>query len=77
MANLVIGFKLIIFFAMLKQSISPGMVDTPFQDTAYGSDRATAKRTTMKSLKPEDVADAVVYALSAPATVQVNSNLIV
>jgi NADP-dependent 3-hydroxy acid dehydrogenase YdfG len=48
------------------------MVDTDFADTALGKEKGQAARATLPCLKAQDVADAVVYALSAPATVQVS-----
>ena len=47
--------------------IEPGMVDTPFFDNRPGPDRA---------LHDEDIASAVVYALSQPEQVDVNEILI-
>jgi NADP-dependent 3-hydroxy acid dehydrogenase YdfG len=47
--------------------IEPGMVDTPFFDSRPGSDRA---------LQPDDVAGAVLYALSQPPHVDVNEVLV-
>ncbi len=47
--------------------LEPGMVDTPFFDDRPGPDRA---------LHDEDVARAVIYALSEPARVDVNEILI-
>ena len=46
--------------------ISPGTVDTPFYDEPPGDDPLT----------PEDVADAVVFALTRPARVNVNDILL-
>jgi NADP-dependent 3-hydroxy acid dehydrogenase YdfG len=47
--------------------IEPGMVDTPFFDNRPGTDRA---------LRDEDIASAVVFALSQPEKVDVNEILI-
>ena len=47
--------------------IEPGMVDTPFFDTRPGPDRA---------LHDEDIANAVIYALTQPERVDVNEVLI-
>lgn len=46
--------------------VAPGMVDTPFFDT----------KPELEALHPEDVANAVVWALSQPARVDVNDILI-
>jgi len=56
-------------------SISPAMVDTDFHETAYGVEAGHKVRSVLPSLKPKDVADAVVYALSAPPSVQVHDIL--
>ena len=47
--------------------IEPGLVDTPFYDNPPGPDNA---------LHEDDIADAVLYALSRPARVDVNEMLI-
>ena len=47
--------------------IEPGMVDTPFFDNRPGPDRA---------LHEDDIANAVIYALSQPDRVDVNEILI-
>ncbi|MVN86618.1 SDR family NAD(P)-dependent oxidoreductase [Deinococcus sp. HMF7620] len=50
--------------------IRPGMVDTYFGDTQQGEAHKAAW------LRPEDVADAVVYALTAPAHVRIDEVLL-
>lgn len=50
--------------------VVPGEVDTPMQDGASEADRA-------QMLRPEDVADAIVYAVSRPAHVTVNDVMLV
>jgi NADP-dependent 3-hydroxy acid dehydrogenase YdfG len=46
--------------------VAPGMVDTPFFDT----------KPEMEALHPEDVADAVIWAMTRPARVDVNDILV-
>jgi NADP-dependent 3-hydroxy acid dehydrogenase YdfG len=51
--------------------VSPGPVDTSMWDgIAFGAERAVPDRATM--LTPEDVAAAVLYAVTQPATVNVD-----
>ena len=55
--------------------IRPGRVTTEFYDTALGDPEAAAraKDTGIRELSPGDVADAVLYAVSAPAHVNVSA----
>lgn len=54
-------------------SISPGIVETEFATVhAFGSDDAKDKYKEMKALQAVDVAQAVVYCLSAPDHVDTN-----
>ena len=46
--------------------IEPGMVDTPFFDS----------KPSIEALKPEDIANAVMYAVSQPPHVDVNEILV-
>ncbi len=57
-------------FGLRVTEIRPGMVDTFFGDSEQGADYKAAW------LKPEDVAQAVLYALSAPAHVRVDEVLL-
>ena len=54
-------------------SISPGIVETEFATVhAFGSEDAKDKYKQMKALQAVDVAQAVVYCLSAPDHVDTN-----
>lgn len=57
--------------------ISPGVVETEFDIVQNFGDEAAAKRrySSMNCLQPEDVADAVVWAVSAPDHVDVHDIL--
>jgi len=50
-------------------AISPGLVDTPFQVRALGKEGAEQFIQKLPHLVAKDVADALIYALSAPANV--------
>jgi NADP-dependent 3-hydroxy acid dehydrogenase YdfG len=52
------------------QSISPGLVRTEFQD-GFPDDGTKEAVSQMPALKPEDIAEAVLYILSTPPHVQV------
>lgn len=55
--------------------ICPGRVATEIYDAAFDDPETSAaiKKTGINDLKPEDVADAIVYALNAPQRVNVSS----
>ena len=55
-------------------NVAPGMVETDFARVRFGGDeaRAAAVYADTEPLTPEDVADAVVYALTRPARVNVS-----
>nr|XP_018669275.1 dehydrogenase/reductase SDR family member 11-like isoform X1 [Ciona intestinalis] len=55
-------------------SVSPGYVETSFAPTMYSNEpgRADALYNSMKCLQPNDIADGIIYALSAPPHVDVN-----
>ncbi|XP_053384689.1 dehydrogenase/reductase SDR family member 11-like [Mercenaria mercenaria] len=59
-------------------SISPGLVETEFSHRMYTHDpqRAVQKYSQFENLKPEDVADGIIYALSAPGHVQIHEVMI-
>lgn len=58
-------------------SISPGFVETGFARVYYGSeDKARETYGRFEVLQPEDVAEAVVYALAAPQRAQVHDLLL-
>ncbi|XP_054989535.1 dehydrogenase/reductase SDR family member 11 isoform X1 [Sorex araneus] len=59
--------------------ISPGLVETQFAFKLHDKDpeKAAATYENIKCLKPEDVAEAVIYVLSAPPHVQVSLTPIV
>ncbi|XP_026636541.1 dehydrogenase/reductase SDR family member 11 isoform X5 [Microtus ochrogaster] len=58
--------------SLLAQCISPGLVETRFAFKLHDKDpeRAAATYEDIKCLKPEDVAEAVIYVLSTPPHVQ-------
>lgn len=57
--------------------VSPGVVETEFHQHFFGSEaRAHATYATIPVLRPEDVADAILYALSCPPHMEVNDVLI-
>ncbi|XP_078490442.1 dehydrogenase/reductase SDR family member 11-like [Ciona intestinalis] len=55
-------------------SVSPGYVETSFAPTMYANEpgRAAALYNSLKCLQPNDIADGIIYALSAPPHVDVN-----
>nr|XP_055113038.1 dehydrogenase/reductase SDR family member 11 isoform X1 [Symphalangus syndactylus] len=59
--------------SLLAQCISPGVVETQFAFKLHDKDpeKAAAAYEQMKCLKPEDVAEAVIYVLSTPAHIQI------
>lgn len=58
-------------------SISPGLVETEFAARMYkDEERAKNIYSSFKCLEADDIAEALVYALSAPAHVQVHDILI-
>ena len=58
-------------------SVSPGFVETDFHRGYFSSEeRAQALYQSMKVLEPEDVADAVLYALASPPHVEVHDILL-
>ena len=57
-------------------AISPGFVETEFAEVYSGSkEKARETYSRFEVLQPEDVAAAIVYALGAPARVQVHDVL--
>ena len=57
------------------QSLSPGAVETDIIIRAYGPESAEMSKkyfNSYKVLQPKDIADAIVYVLSAPAHVNVD-----
>jgi len=62
--------------AVRVSAISPGFVETDFHQTLKGGDPAFAKPVDFPMLSADDVADAVVYALQAPAHVQIHDVLL-
>jgi len=56
--------------------ISPGMVQTEFLERALGKEVADKRYSAIKPMQANDIADSVIYALSAPAHVQVKDILI-
>ena len=58
--------------------IKPGLVETPFSTVRFhgDSERAAKVYTGIEALQAEDIADAVVYAATAPAHVQIAEMLI-
>ncbi len=59
-------------------TVSPGLVETEFSRVRFGGDdaRATAVYADTVPLTPDDIADAVVYAVSAPPHVNVAEVLV-
>jgi len=56
--------------------ISPGMVETELFERARGKETSDRLLSAIKVMKPNDIADSVIYALSAPAHVQVKDILL-
>jgi 3-hydroxy acid dehydrogenase / malonic semialdehyde reductase len=54
-------------------TIDPGLVETEFSEVRFHGDKERAKKTylNMTPLTPEDIADAVLYAATRPAHVQI------
>ncbi len=59
-------------------SIDPGMVETRFSEVRFGGDKERAAKVYANTtpLTPDDVADAIVWALTRPAHVNVSSVLL-
>lgn len=55
--------------------ISPGLVETEFKERMSSAEEAKQLYSSLETLKPEDIADAVMYAISAPAHVDVHDIL--
>jgi len=56
--------------------ICPGVVDTEFADRALGPGSRERMKAMIPAIEAQDVADTVVYALSAPPTVEVQEILV-
>lgn len=54
-------------------TVQPGIVETPFSEIRFHGDREKAKSVYqgIEALHPEDIADVILYALSAPKRVQI------
>lgn len=65
--NLSMNFFCLFFFSF--KSVSPGMVDTELLDTF-----SSGFKDFMTKLQPEDVTQAILYALGTPDRVQVRRN---
>ncbi|CAG7816059.1 unnamed protein product, partial [Allacma fusca] len=58
-------------------SISPGLVETEFAIRAMGQEQGElVYKTRENKLQAQDIVDALIYALSAPASAQVHDILI-
>lgn len=59
-------------------SISPGIVETPFYDVLYDGNEKQIEgfMKSVTALQPSDVVEALLYALSAPARVQVHDIIV-
>lgn len=55
-------------------TIQPGMVETPFSEVRFHGDKARAANVyeNIEALQPEDIADAITYAVESPRRVQVS-----
>jgi len=54
------------------QAISPGYVETDFLvNASFTADQSRSVFTSMKAIQPSEVADSVIYIMSAPQHVQV------
>jgi len=56
--------------------ISPGLIQTPFVESAVGAEKAKPLFSGYQPLKPEDIAEIVISQLSLPQTVQVQDVLV-
>jgi NADP-dependent 3-hydroxy acid dehydrogenase YdfG len=56
-------------------SIDPGMVETEFSEVRFRGDKEKAAKVyqNITTLKPEDIADAIVWAASRPAHVNIHT----
>lgn len=54
------------------QSISPGLVETEFLSRTFDAEVAKATYGSVESLKPNDIAESVIYILQAPPHVEIN-----
>lgn len=54
-------------------TIQPGIVETPFSEVRFHGDRKRAESVYegIEALHPEDIADVILYVLSAPKRVQI------
>ncbi|CAM1154634.1 Uncharacterised protein g11325 [Pycnogonum litorale] len=66
----------IFFFSLTLQSVSPGYVETEFEARMNGDESAKKFYNSMRFIKPEDIADIVVYGLKAPPSVDINDVLL-
>jgi NADP-dependent 3-hydroxy acid dehydrogenase YdfG len=57
-------------------AISPGLVETEFAEVLMGEDQGRALYRQLEVLQPEDIADALVWALASPPRLQVHDLLI-
>ncbi len=56
----------------IHQAISPGYVETDFLlNASFTADQSRSVFTSMKAIQPSEVADSVIYIMSAPQHVQV------
>ena len=59
------------------QAISPGRVETDiFVNSSFTAEESRAILSSLKAIQPSDIADSVVYILSAPQHVQVRNIMI-
>jgi len=57
-------------------SISPGLVETEFLERAFDKNKSNQIYSTVRVMKAQDIADIILFALSAPANVQIHDVLV-